>query len=150
MSKAENEQAYWAFSYRPLKNSADGELMDYLNSIPKKQSKDMAIQAIRAYWRVTAAMDLGDKTDEEIRILGLTCCNMLESQSDYIRSMLLLPPRVTHTIVSSNGHNMNPAPVSSNSSMGGVGENIPKTPEKDLKSEDDESIAEINSDLMNF
>lgn len=150
MSKAENEQAYWAFSYRPIKSSADGELMDFLNSIPKKQSKDMAIQAIRAYWRVTAAMERGDKTDEEIRILGLTCCNMLESHSDYIRSMLLLPPRVTHTIVPSNSHNMNSTNVSSNRNISDNGANIPKTPEKDLKSEDDEAIAEINSDIMNF
>jgi len=42
MSKAESEQAYWAFSYRPLRNSPDGELVEFLNSIPKKEAKEMA------------------------------------------------------------------------------------------------------------
>lgn len=131
-AKNSSEQWQWSFNYRPRKGGADSELIEYLISIPPKEAKEMALQAMRAYWRVTAAMDLGAKTDEEIRLLGLHCCNMLESHSDHIRSMLLLPPRVTHTIVPSNGHNMNPA-YQASSSVPADRANVPKNPEKKVE-----------------
>jgi len=87
-------QMQWSFTYRPRRSSPDANLIEFLNSISLKEGKDMALQAIRAYWNAIAAVEMENKTPSEIRRIGLTCCNMLEAQSDYIRMMLSLPPRV--------------------------------------------------------
>jgi len=101
-NQGENYQLCWTFTYRPRNHSLDAALIKYLRNNPIKESKEMALQAMRAFWMALAHSEAGDLDEESLRNLGLHCCNTLETQSDLIRSILGLPPRVmiaNHTMM---------------------------------------------------
>ena len=148
-NNSKSKQLQWSFSYRPRKSSPDANLIEFLNSIPVKEGKEMVMQAIRGYWNVTAAMEMGNRSPEEMRLLGLTCCNMLESQSDYIRNMLLLPPRIIYLGESQNRVNHN---GNSNINAGNESKRVDTAtkPEAVQQVKENKNLTDIDEDLMQF
>ena len=102
----------WTFSYQPRESSPDLELIYWLKETQDSTFKVM--QALRSYWLPIAnasgaqkahreaaqsgiAIENASSTEEKrLKILALNCCNMLESQADYIREMLFLPSKIEY------------------------------------------------------
>jgi hypothetical protein len=84
------------FHCRPYSNTADGQLISYLqqgNNV--HSSKEMVLQALRMCWlplAYKAQANTGvDISEQEVRRIGLICCHALEQHLAYLRIELGLP-----------------------------------------------------------
>lgn len=84
------------FHCRPYSNTADGQLISYLQQGDNvHSSKEMVLQALRMCWlplayKAQAQTDAGI-SEQEIRRVGLMCCHALEQHLAYLRIELGLP-----------------------------------------------------------
>jgi len=85
----------WTFSYQPQETSPYLELISWFKD--DSANKVKAIAAIRGYWLAIANGLRESKSELELKQLGLNCCNMLESQCDYIRAILGLEQKPIYT-----------------------------------------------------
>lgn len=80
------------FRYQPYEDSSDNVLLSFLETGDGIRSgKEMVIQALRMCYLALAYQQAGTLSDEELRQLGLTCCNALEQQLMHLRQTLHLP-----------------------------------------------------------
>jgi hypothetical protein len=92
MSHTEQERRNFNFRYQPYANTPDGILIGYLQTGDTVRSgKEMILPALRAFWLPLAYQQAGNFSDDELRQMGLICCNALEHQLAYIRLLLRLP-----------------------------------------------------------
>ncbi|MDJ0727647.1 MAG: hypothetical protein QNJ38_21290 [Prochloraceae cyanobacterium] len=104
-SNKKSDVGQGTFSYQPSQSNRDLELIGWFKNNPL--NKEKAIQAIRAYWLPIANSLRESQSEFELKKMALNCCSMLEGQSDYIRNILSLPPRVTYLIESPIVDNVN-------------------------------------------
>jgi hypothetical protein len=92
MSHTEQERRNFNFRYQPYANTPDGILISYLQTGDTVRSgKEMILPALRAFWLPLAYQQAGNFSNDELRQMGLICCNALEHQLAYIRLLLRLP-----------------------------------------------------------
>jgi hypothetical protein len=92
MAQSSRKREDFSFRYSPYADTQDGALMRFLRrGDGVKQSKELMLESVRAFWMITACQSEGLLSQEELRQLGLNCCRALERQADYIRECLQLP-----------------------------------------------------------
>ncbi|AFZ61028.1 hypothetical protein H6G54_29540 [Anabaena cylindrica FACHB-243] len=82
------------FHCRPYSNTADGQLISYLQQGDNvHSSKEMVLQALRMCWLPLAykAQSGAGISDQEVRRIGLICCHALDQHLAYLRIELGLP-----------------------------------------------------------
>ncbi len=134
----------WTFSYQPSESSPDFELVSWLKTTVGNHDKIML--ALSAYWLAIAAMERKTLSPQQIKMLGLNCCSMLESQLDYIRAVLELPSKSVVTVVGSQQDKG--ASVPEGTFLGGASK-TEKVIKKKIE-EEYENNREIERDFLKF
>lgn len=78
------------FSYQFSTEISDAALVTYLNSKPPSKRKEMILQALRAYWQVSAVLSESAEKENLLHI-GQISIDQLKAQQKYISQQLNLP-----------------------------------------------------------
>ena len=96
-------------------DSPEGVVLSYLNSLGSRESKDLILYALRAWYLPLAYKAKGDLSDDQLKIIALESCDALENRARYLRQLFFLerPPQPTQQIVINNGQgSVSPQPQS--------------------------------------
>jgi hypothetical protein len=78
----------FSLRYQIAENTPDALLLNFINSYPFGQPKELVIQSLRAFWLPFAYQKSGQYSEEEVKEVGKKAIALLTSQSDYIASIL--------------------------------------------------------------
>ncbi|MGB3207503.1 MAG: hypothetical protein WBB28_21160 [Crinalium sp.] len=89
--------------FQALEDTHDGVLLSHLISLGSLGYKSLILHVLRVWDLPLVYKQKGNLTEEELRVMALEACNVLESRASYIRQVFCLEKPIVPFIM--NGQN---------------------------------------------
>ncbi len=87
---AKKKQASFSLRYQPNNNTPDAAMINYLKTNQYSSSKDLSLEALRAFYLPVACLHSGKYSPEQLQKVGEKAIYALQRQADYISFALKL------------------------------------------------------------